>query len=129
MATDDAMDVESATQGLYMDVEQQSHAPGAILSPMPSTTSTQPVDPDNRQHLPDPVTSPEVAESILVARRIVVSFLRERKTVEIVPAHSRVVIVDADIRLRHAFRALLENGTYRPHKDFSAPVKAGRAHD
>lgn len=113
MATDDAMDVESATQGLYMDVEQQSHAPGAsIPSAIPSTPSTQPVEPGDRQHVSDPVTSPEVAESILVARRIVVSFLRERKAVEIVPAHSRVVIVDANIRLRCAFRALLENGTY-----------------
>lgn len=103
MSTDDAMDVESATQGLYMDVEHQS-IPNAISS----NASSHPVD--NRQVVAETQIRPEVAESILVARRVVLSFLEDRKAGDIVPAHSRVVIVDADIRLKHAFRALLDNG-------------------
>lgn len=98
------MDVESSAQGLYgMDVEHTSSATSAT----PST----PLAPVPAEEPPVQVSiSPEVAESILVARRAVHAFLMERKAEDIVPSNSRVVIVDANVRLRLAFRALLENG-------------------
>lgn len=105
------MDVESATQGLYgMDVEHQLPAPSS--APPPSTAQ----GPDEApQQL---AVSGEVAESILVARRAVHAFLMERKAEDIVPAKSRVVIIDGNVRLRLAFRALLENGMYRQDVSF-----------
>lgn len=104
MATDDAMDVESATQGLYgMDVEHL---------PAPSVASTSSASPSAPEDSPQQLNvSAEVAESILVARRAVHAFLMERKAEDIVPANSRVVIIDGNVRLRLAFRALHENGT------------------
>lgn len=112
MATDDAMDVESATQGLYMDVEQQSPLPPTPVPQPDSVASTVPpqVRDDDTPSPPEDAISPQVAESILVARRVVVAFLRERKAEHIVPDNSRVVIVDGNLRLKQAFRALLENG-------------------
>lgn len=84
MATDDAMDVESSVQSQnpYMDVDsrQQSLSQAAIN------------------------------EAIEEARRAVVSFLRMRKAEDIVPSNSRVVLIETGVRLRHAFRALIENG-------------------
>lgn len=113
MATDDAMDVESITQGVYMDVEHQS----------PTHTSTSTLEPEttdvpNRSDLveqhhersPGDLIPPDIEETIRAARTGIVSFLRDRKAEQIVPDNSRVVIVDANIRLNQAFRALLENG-------------------
>lgn len=53
----------------------------------------------------------EVAcEAVQLARRVVTSFLRGHRAEDIVPANSRVVIVDGAVSLRHALRALLDNG-------------------
>lgn len=86
MASDDAMDVESGllSQGPFMEV-------------------------DSRQQ---PMSQAAIDEAISDARQVVLSFLRSRKAEEIVPANSRVVILDAAVQLRYAFRALLENGKY-----------------
>lgn len=112
MASDDAMDVETATQGLYMDVEQQvtTNAGSPAESPRSSSNETpgEQVQPRaNDGHVPA-----EIADIILMARRVLVAFMRERKAEDIVPDNSRVVVVDGNVRLRYAFRALLENGTF-----------------
>lgn len=85
MVTDDAMDVESNihTHNLYMDVDSRQ-----------------------QQTIPQAVIDDAIAE----ARQTVISFLRSHSSEEIVPTNSRVVILDSTIRLRHAFRALIENG-------------------
>lgn len=112
MASDDAMDVETAAQALYMDVEQQiPPTPGASVQ-SESTPSSNPTHVEDSQQTSDDASiSPEVADIILMARRVLVAFMRERRTEDIVPDNSRVVIVDGNVRLRQAFRALLENGT------------------
>lgn len=86
MAAEDAMDVESNihTQNPYMDVDSRHQ----------------------QQTVPQAVVDDAIAE----ARRAVTFFLRSRIAEEIVPTNSRVVLLDAHIRLRHAFRALIENG-------------------
>ena len=50
--------------------------------------------------------------SILQARRAVVSFLKEHLAEEVVPSNSKVVIVESTIKLKYAFKALLQNGRY-----------------
>lgn len=84
MATDDAMDVESSVhpQSPYMDV-------------------------DSRQQS---VSQAIIDDAIEEARQAVVAFLRVRKAEDIVPTNSRVVLIESGVRLRHAFRALIENG-------------------
>lgn len=78
---DDAMDVEAPQGSFGMDVEVSASDQSSI--------------------------SPE---SVQNARRVVVSFLKEHKAEEVVPSNSRVVVIDSSVRLRHAFRSLLDNG-------------------
>lgn len=78
---DDAMDVEAPHSSFGMDLE-------------PSAVDTAPIN----------------HAAIAEARRVVVSFLRDHQTEEVVPDNSRVVILDSSLPLCHAFRALLENG-------------------
>lgn len=87
MASDDAMEVEaSLPSSPYMDVDSRQHG-----------SASQSI----------------ITAAIDEARHAVISFLRMRKAEDIVPTNSRVVMVDSTVRLRHAFRALLDNGMYR----------------
>jgi 5'-AMP-activated protein kinase, regulatory gamma subunit len=78
---DDAMDVEAPHASFGMDVE--------TISPDPP-----PFDHNFVQN----------------ARKLVVAFLREHRAEEVVPESSRVVVIDASVKLSHAIRALLDNG-------------------
>lgn len=113
MATDDAMDVESATQGLYMDVEQQLPAPNPSIPRAPPAVASAVSGAVNNApaHL-DSAPSPEYADSILIARRVVVAFLRECKAEDIVASKSRVALIDSTLTLKQVFRSLVENGKY-----------------
>lgn len=113
MATDDAMDIESATQGLYMDVEQQlaSRDPPIMPQPPPAVASSTSGNISDSPANVDVVPSPECTDSILIARRVVVSFLRECNAEDIIPETSRVALIDSTLTLKQAFRALVENGT------------------
>lgn len=53
---------------------------------------------------------PSLTETLATARRTVAELLRSHKAEDIVPANTRVVLLDASITLQQAFRALLENG-------------------
>lgn len=113
MATDDAMDVESATQGLYMDVEQQLPAPDpSIPRPPPAVASSASGVVNNAPAHLDSVPPPEYADSIVIARQVVVAFLRECKAEDIVPEKSRIALIDSTLTLKQGFRSLVENGTY-----------------
>lgn len=52
---------------------------------------------------------PPDAEAVAEARRTVVAFLEDHRAEEVVPNDSRVVVIDSDVRLCHAFKALLDN--------------------
>lgn len=94
MATDDAMDVEASQGPTYgMDVE------GVVmpLGPVPAAAS----------------------DSIRDARNVVATFLRDHRAEDIVPVNSRVVVIDSAVRLRQAFKALLENGQFPFHAFFT----------
>lgn len=86
MSTEDAMDVEGVPSAFGMEVEGGMQ-PAAMQQP------------------PDNVVGD--------ARHVVVAFLGDHRADEVVPVNSRVVVIDSAIRLRQAFRALLENGTSR----------------
>lgn len=92
MSSEDVMDVEAA--GLAgMDVEA---APGlTLLTPTPSPA------------LP---VSNSLSSVVNDARGVVVKFLAEHLADEIVPESSRVVVLDSDVSLLSALRALFENG-------------------
>lgn len=112
MASDDAMDVETATQGLYMDVEQQPPSNTGPSAETPPSSSNQTPGEDVQPRANDGSVPQGIADTILMARRVLVTFMMERRAEDIVPENSRVVIVDGNVRLRHAFRALLENGAF-----------------
>lgn len=106
MATEDAMDVESNIQNNnntnsttstpipFMDVDSSSSATARHLHQQP------------QPHL----HQPDIESAITDARLAVVAFLTSRHSEQIVPANSRVVLLDCNILVRNAFRALIENG-------------------
>lgn len=55
--------------------------------------------------------APHIDALLVTARSQLHQYLSSHAVHELVPAHSRVLIVDANICTQHAFRALGENGT------------------
>lgn len=120
MSGDDAMDVEASLShgSPFMDVDSRQSPPSSHPAHQPQR---QPQQQSNRQHSsqqppqqPTQCATPQstIDQVIADTRHIVVSFLRERSAEDIVPINSRVVIIDAAVRLRHAFRALFDNGMF-----------------
>lgn len=95
---DDAMDVEAALPTFGMDVDVGQGGAAGVAAGAGSA-----VDGDGGD-LPPPD-----AEAVAEARRTVVAFLQDHRAEEVVPNDSRVVIIDSDVRLSHAFKALLDN--------------------
>lgn len=111
MATDDAMDVESATHGLYMDVERHPPPQNPPLSPSAAPIHRPSPDTQRNPSASFDATPPqEFSQAVSLARRAVVAFLKESAAEDIIPEASRVALIDCTLTLKQAFRALVENG-------------------
>jgi len=126
---DDVMDVEvvaSATAAAALkrpEDEEAAAASAAAAAAAAAATTTMEVDGrlpgEGRQPgeaMPSAergwqVGSDDRARSIHErARRMVALFLREHRTEELIPENSRVVLLNSEVSLKAAFRALAENG-------------------
>lgn len=94
-----------------MDVERHPSPQNPPVSPSPASLNTStPIVSRNPTAPYDPTPPPDFSQAVSLARRAVVAFLKESTAEEIIPEASRVALIDSTLTLKHAFRALVENG-------------------